>query len=101
MNIFRAVCAVALCLALSAEGADSVMAVRRTNAEKGDRAVERLAERHLRRDYGNPVEGYAGAEFALLKCLDLYHSPELDEHVRRYVPHPDWIGDKPARRGGK
>ncbi|NTZ85346.1 hypothetical protein FCJ61_20665 [Burkholderia metallica] len=136
MNIFRVVCAVALCSALSAEAADSVMAVRRTNAEnykdralaaclslayrgspagkdaditksaflewtyydeeKGDRAVERLAERYLRRDYGNPVEGYAGAKFALLKCLDLYHGPELAEQVRRYVPHPDWIGDKPA-----
>ncbi|WP_244140488.1 T6SS amidase immunity protein Tai4 family protein [Burkholderia sp. BCC1047] len=63
---------------------------------QGDRAVERLAEHYLRRDYGNPVEGYAGAKFALLKCLDLYHGPELDEQVRRYVPHLDWIGDKPA-----
>ncbi|MET3216987.1 UNVERIFIED_ORG: hypothetical protein ABIC48_004765 [Burkholderia territorii] len=141
MNIFRVVCAVALCSALSAEAADSVMAVRRTNAEnykdralaaclslayrgspagedaditksaflewtyydedKGNRAVEQLAERYLRRDYGNPVEGYAGAKFALLKCLDLYHGPELDEQVRRYVPHPDWIGDKPAGRRSK
>ncbi len=42
MNIFRAVCAVALCSALSAEAADSVMAVRRTNAENyKDRAIGR------------------------------------------------------------
>ncbi|WP_231716666.1 type VI secretion system amidase immunity protein Tai4 [Burkholderia ubonensis] len=141
MSVFHAVVAIALCSALSAEAADSVMAVHRTNAEnykdralaaclsvayqgspagkdanitksaflewtyydegKGDRAVDQLVERFLRRDYTNPVEGYAGATFDLLKCLGLYHSPELDEQVRRYVPHPAWIGDKPAGRRGK
>ncbi|WP_232427623.1 type VI secretion system amidase immunity protein Tai4 [Burkholderia ubonensis] len=64
--------------------------------DRGDRAVDQLVKRFLRRDYANSVEGYAGAAFDLLKCLDLYHSPELDEQVRRYVPHPAWIGDKPA-----
>ncbi|MEK6354433.1 MAG: T6SS amidase immunity protein Tai4 family protein [Burkholderia cenocepacia] len=68
---------------------------------RATRRSSRLAEHYLRRDYGNPVEGYAGAEFALLKCLDLYHGPELDGQVRRYVPHPDWIGDKPAGRRSK
>ncbi|MEK6354432.1 MAG: T6SS amidase immunity protein Tai4 family protein [Burkholderia cenocepacia] len=40
MNIFRTVCAVELCSALSAEAADAFMAVRRTNAENyKDRAL--------------------------------------------------------------
>ncbi|WP_232429305.1 type VI secretion system amidase immunity protein Tai4 [Burkholderia ubonensis] len=136
MSVFHAAVAIAPCSARSAEAADSVMAVHRTNAEnfkdralaaclsvayqgspagqdaditksaflewtyydedRGDRAVDQLVKRFLRRDYANSVEGYAGAAFDLLKCLDLYHSPELDEQVRRYVPHPAWIGDKPA-----
>jgi len=31
----------------------------------------------------------------------MYHSPELDQLMRKYVPHPDWIGDKPAKRRRK
>lgn len=68
---------------------------------KGNPATDELVERFLRRDYGNPVEGYAGARFDLLKCLDMYHSPELDEQVRKYVPHPDWVGDRAARQKHK
>jgi len=45
--------------------------------------------------------GVAGARFDLLKCIDMRHSRELDEQVRKYVPHPDWIGDKPNRKKGK
>ncbi len=63
--------------------------------DKGNPATDQLVEKYLRRDYGNPVEGYAGARFDLLKCVDMYHSQELDKQVRKYVPHPDWIGDKP------
>lgn len=66
--------------------------------EKANPAVDRLAEKYLRRNYANPVEGYAGAEFKLLKCLDMYHSKELNDLVRKYVPHPNWIGDKPAKK---
>jgi hypothetical protein len=69
--------------------------------DKGNPATDQLVEKYLRRDYSNPVEGYAGAKFNLLKCLDMYHSPELDEQVRKYVPHPDWVGDKPAKRKRK
>ncbi|WP_107312344.1 type VI secretion system amidase immunity protein Tai4 [Burkholderia metallica] len=141
MNVFHAAVAIALCSALPAEAADSVMAVHRTNAQnykdralaaclsvayqgtpagkdadltksaylewtyydedQGDPAVDRLVERFLRRDYANPVEGYAGATFDLLKCIDLYHSAELDEQVRRHVRHPAWIGDTPATRREK
>jgi Type VI secretion system (T6SS), amidase immunity protein len=65
--------------------------------DKGNPAIDRLVEKYLRRDYSNPVEGYAGAKFNLLKCLDMYHSRELDEQVRKYVPNPDWVGDKPPK----
>ena len=67
--------------------------------DKANAAVDKLIEKYLSRDYSNPVEGYAGVQFNTLKCLDLYHSRELRDLVRRYVPHPNWIGDKPA--GGK
>ena len=60
-------------------------------------AIDELIARYLRRDYSTPVEGYAGARFALLKCIDMYHSLDLDELVRQYVPHPEWIGDAPSR----
>ncbi|WP_187363182.1 type VI secretion system amidase immunity protein Tai4 [Massilia aquatica] len=69
--------------------------------DKGNRATNRLVDKYLRRDYSNPFEGYVGAEFKLLKCLDMYHSRELDEQVRKYVPHPGWVGDAPARRKKK
>lgn len=65
---------------------------------EGNQATEQLVEKYLRRNYANPVEGYAGAEFNLLKCLDMYHSQELDEQVRKYVPHPDWVGDNPVKQ---
>lgn len=66
--------------------------------DEANPAVDRLAEKYLRRNYANPVEGYAGAEFKLLKCLDMFHSKELNELVKKYVPHPSWIGDKPAKK---
>lgn len=66
--------------------------------ENANPAVEALIERFLNRNYSNPVEGYAGAEFKLLKCLDMRHSKELNELTKKYVPHPSWIGDKPARK---
>ena len=67
--------------------------------EGGNPAVDELVARYLRRDYSNPMEGYAGARFDLLKCLDMYHSQELESLVRQYVPRPDWVGDKPPARG--
>jgi hypothetical protein len=65
--------------------------------DNGDPMVDQLVAKYLRRDYRNPVEGYVGAKFDALKCVDMYHSAELDQLVKKYVPHPDWIGDKPAR----
>lgn len=66
--------------------------------KNGDPAVDQLVEKYLRRDYSNPMEGYVGARFDLLRCLDMYHSEELDAQVRKYVARPDWVGDKPDRR---
>ncbi|MDY7577154.1 type VI secretion system amidase immunity protein Tai4 [Herbaspirillum sp. RTI4] len=66
--------------------------------DKGNPATDQLVESYLRRDYRNPVEGYAHAQFNLLKCLDMYHSQELAEQVRKYVPHPDWVGDTPVKK---
>jgi len=66
------------------------------DVDKGNQATDQLVEKYLHRDYTNPLEGYAAAKFNLLKCLDMYHSGELNEQVHRYVPHPDWVGDKPA-----
>lgn len=53
-------------------------------------AIPGLVDRYLARDYHNP---YADAEapglkFQFLKCLDLYHSQELQAQVKRYVPNP-------------
>ncbi|AKJ31959.1 T6SS amidase immunity protein Tai4 family protein [Caldimonas brevitalea] len=42
--------------------------------DKGDAATDQLVEKYLRRDYTNPVDGYAGAKFDLLKCLDIRRS---------------------------
>lgn len=98
--------ALAVCLATAHEGSPAGLDARTTagvflewtyyDVEKANPAVERLAEAYLRRHYANPVEGYAGADFKLLKCLDLRHSKELDGLMRQVVPHPTWTGDKPA-----
>ena len=63
--------------------------------------IDALIAKYLRRDYNTPVEGYAEAKFALLKCIDMYHGPELDTLVQEYVPNPSWIGDKPTATQGK
>jgi hypothetical protein len=58
--------------------------------EAGDDALEALVQKYLARDYHNPVaEGETrDARFDLLKCLDLYHSGELETQVRRFVSRP-------------
>ena len=54
-------------------------------------AIPPLIDRYLARGYNNPgLKAHSmGQEFRLLKCLDLYHSKELQEQVGRYVPAPD------------
>jgi hypothetical protein len=65
---------------------------------KANPATDELVEKYLRRDYRNPMEGYVGAKFDLLKCFDMYHGPELAAQVKKYVPHPNWIGDEPPAK---
>lgn len=52
--------------------------------------VTRLVEKYLARDYHNPLveSEIQGVRFDLLKCLDLYHSKELDSLVRQVVIKP-------------
>jgi hypothetical protein len=67
--------------------------------EESAAAVEALITQYLKRDYHDPMEGYEGVQFKLLKCLDMYHSKALDKQVRKYVDKPNWIGKKPAPKG--
>ncbi|MBP2171472.1 hypothetical protein J2125_004664 [Erwinia toletana] len=58
-------------------------------AKSPDR-VKALVEEYLRRDYHNPLteSEVKGVRFDLLKCLDLYHSNQLEEQVRQLVINP-------------
>jgi len=58
--------------------------------EKAPDEIKRLVDEYLARDYQNPlVEAeIKGVRFKLLKCLDLYHSDELDSQVERLVIDP-------------
>jgi hypothetical protein len=58
--------------------------------EKSPDAVKSLVDAYLARDYHNPLveSEIKGVRFNLLKCLDLYHSKELDSLVKRVVINP-------------
>ena len=60
--------------------------------EDSGEAMNNLINKYLKRDYRNPLEGYEGVKFDLLKCLDMYHSKELDLQVKKYVLHPNKKG---------
>jgi hypothetical protein len=59
--------------------------------DKAPDAIEALIDRYLARDYHNPLVDaeIKDVKFDLLKCLDLYHSKELDAAVGRLVIHPN------------
>lgn len=59
--------------------------------EKSPDAVKALVNGYLARDYKNPlVEAEVkGVRFDFLKCLDLYHSEELDALAKEVVINPD------------
>lgn len=61
--------------------------------EKAPDAIKTLVDRYLARDYHNPLveSEVQGVRFDLLKCLDLYHSKELDAQVKSLVFHPKRI----------
>jgi hypothetical protein len=58
--------------------------------EKAPDEIKSSVDKYLARDYRNPlVEAeIKGVRFDLLKCLDLYHSDELDKQVKRLVINP-------------
>ncbi|MEY1592472.1 T6SS amidase immunity protein Tai4 family protein [Burkholderia sp. Bmkn7] len=58
--------------------------------ERNPDAGKSLVNRFLARDYRNPVveSEIKGVRFDFLKCLDLYHSRELDAQVKRFVTNP-------------
>ncbi|WP_175820355.1 type VI secretion system amidase immunity protein Tai4 [Burkholderia sp. BCC0419] len=58
--------------------------------ERNPDASKSLVNRFLARDYRNPVveSEIKGVRFDFLKCLDLYHSQELEAEVRRFVINP-------------
>ncbi|POD76508.1 type VI secretion system amidase immunity protein Tai4 [Pseudomonas syringae] len=49
-----------------------------------------LVDSYLARDYTNPLveSEIKGVRFDLLKCLDLYHSKELDAQTKKAVINP-------------
>lgn len=53
-------------------------------------AIKAVMERYLGRDYHNPLVDaeVRGVRFDFLKCMDLYHSKELDVQVKRWVIDP-------------
>lgn len=58
--------------------------------EKAPDEIKALVDRYLARDYQNPLveSEIKGVRFDFLKCLDLYHSKELDAQVERLVINP-------------
>ena len=58
--------------------------------EKSPDAIKSIVDSYLARDYHNPLveSEIKGVRFDFLKCLDLYHSKELDAQVKRFVINP-------------
>jgi hypothetical protein len=58
--------------------------------DKATDKINALVHDYLARDYHNPLVDaeIKGVRFDFLKCLDLYHSKELDAQVRHLVINP-------------
>jgi hypothetical protein len=58
--------------------------------EKNPEKVSLLVKKYLARSYFNPLveSEVKGVQFNFLKCLDLYHSKELEAQVKRVVLNP-------------
>ncbi len=69
--------------------------------EQAPQAGRPLVDQFLARDYHNPLveSERQGVRFELLKCLDLYHSKELDSQVKQLVINPQhtYRQDNPPR----
>lgn len=72
--------------------------------EKAPGEIKSLVEDFLKRDYSNPLvdSEIQGVRFDFLKCLDLYHSAELDKRVEHLVINPQHTfrqgSSEPTRR---
>lgn len=66
--------------------------------EKGGGEISKLVSRYLARKY-NSIHG-PDIKLDLLKCLDMYHSKELDAQVKRFVSKPNrtYRRDNPPKR---
>ena len=58
--------------------------------EKSPDAIKFLVDTYLARDYHHPLveSEIKGVRFNFLKCLDLYHSKELESLIKRMVINP-------------
>lgn len=69
--------------------------------EQAPDEIRALVDSYLGRDYHNPLaeSEVKGVRFDFLKCLDLYHSEELNRQVDRLVIHPErtYRQDNPPR----
>jgi hypothetical protein len=70
--------------------------------EKGPDAISSLVNGYLARNYHNPLveSEIKGVRFDFLKCLDLYHSQELDAQVEDIVIDPERTFRKDALSEG-
>ena len=70
------------------------------NVEHATVEIDALIGRYLQRDYRHPLIEYKDVRFDLLKCLDLYHSKELEAQVKRFVlkPRRSFRQDNPLPR---
>lgn len=89
----------------AADAGSSVSALRDWtyyDMEKSPDAIKSLVDRFLARDYHNPLADteIKAVKFDLLKCLDLYHSKELDAQVKQLVSKPGrtYRQDNPAKQ---
>jgi len=59
--------------------------------DKAPDAIKELVDSYLARDYWNPLvePEVGGVRFDFLKCLDMYHSNELNAQANRLVLDPD------------
>lgn len=90
----------------AADAGSSVSALRDFtyyDMEKSPDAISALVEKYLKRDYRNPLasaESKEDIKFSLLKCMDMYHSKELNDQVKRFVDKPNrtYRQDHPAKK---
>lgn len=78
---------------VSKDAGSSVTAMREWtyyDLERSPALITTLVAKYLARDYTHPLveSEIKGVKFDFLKCLDLYHSQELDALTKKLVDHP-------------